>query len=169
VYYVGLTQEKIMNDLKYSIVGHGHELDRATVHDSGMDIKSNEDVIVYHGLTRVVSTGIHLLIPAHEEFPFKTFEVQIRSRSGMAAKRSIHVLSSPGTVDFSYTGELKIILHNSGVNHYKVCDGDKIAQLVMSEVILNSVVRIDNEQYKDEAGSLQRLSRGSKGLGSSGK
>lgn len=82
---------------------------------------------IYKGETVVVRTGLVLEIPPG-------FEVQVRPRSGLAAKHGITVLNAPGTIDCDYRGEICVILINLGERPYKVSTGDRIAQLVLAPV-----------------------------------
>ena len=95
--------------------------------DSGMDIRSSETIVVCRNETRIIHTGIYVEIP-------NGYEIQIRSRSGLAAKRGVFVLNEPGTIDSGYRGELGIILHNVGDDDFWVNKGDRIAQLVLQKV-----------------------------------
>ena len=93
--------------------------------DAGLDIRSNEDVSVRGFHWETIGTGLYIIIPFG-------YEGQMRSRSGLAAKKGIQVLNSPGTIDSGYRDELKVILINHGLWAYKVKKGDRIAQLVIS-------------------------------------
>ena len=110
-----------------------------TVGSSGMDLAaSNEFLIkIEPGKTAIVPTGISLAIP-------KGFEVQIRPRSGLAAKKSISVLNTPGTIDADYRGEIKVILINLGKEVFEVEKGLRIAQMVVSPVIQVKLEEVEN-------------------------
>ena len=97
---------------------------------SGMDLSSNINtgVNIEPGKTAIIPTGLALSIP-------KGFEVQIRPRSGLAAKQNISVLNTPGTIDADYIGEIKLILIYLGRDSFKVDKGIRIAQMVVSPVI----------------------------------
>lgn len=120
---------------------------------AGMDIVSAERTMVHVGKTKVISTGWAVEIP-------EGFEIQIRSRSGLAAKQSVFVLNSPGTIDSDYRGEIKIILRNEGNTPFYVYRGDRIAQLVLAPVL---------RAKPSEAFSLSHTVRGDGGLGSTGR
>lgn len=105
----------------------------ATPGSSGFDIRSAEDTVVPSQGMRVVKTGIVSEIP-------QGFEVQIRSRSGLAAKSGVFVLNSPGTIDADYRGEWCIILFNTGEQAFHVGRGDRIAQGVVSQVIRGNIL-----------------------------
>ena len=87
-------------------------------------------------------------------------EIQIRPRSGLAAKSQISVLNTPGTIDSDYRGELKVILFNHGVDDFIVNNGDRIAQMVLMPVLKASFEEVDE---------LPDTVRGSGGFGSTGK
>tara|TARA_Y100001968_G_C19029046_1_gene558912 strand:+ start:229 stop:669 length:441 start_codon:yes stop_codon:yes gene_type:complete len=123
-----------------------------TANSAGMDLRANEDAVIKKGSSVVVGTGLFMEIP-------KGYEGQIRSRSGLAAKKQIIVLNSPGTIDSDYRGEIKIILINLGKSHYSVLKGDRIAQIVFAPC----------EQMKFKSVEfLEDTDRGSGGLGSTG-
>ena len=98
-------------------------------------------------------TGIIIEIPLG-------FEGQIRPRSGLAAKSSISVLNTPGTIDSDYRGELKIILFNHGKDEFIVNDEDRVAQMVLMPIL-----KVESE----ETNELPETIRGSGGFGSTGK
>ena len=120
--------------------------------DAGMDICSNENVKVLAFNWKLISTGIYLEIP-------EGYEVQVRSRSGLAFKFGLMVLNSPGTIDSGYRGEVKVILKNHDHHSYDVKKGDRIAQLVMA-----SVVRAEIEEVIE----LSETERNEGGFGSTG-
>ena len=121
--------------------------------DSGMDICSNEDVRVLAFNWKLISTGIYLEIP-------EGYEVQVRSRSGLAAKYGLMVLNSPGTIDSGYRGEVSVILMNHNHFPYDVTKGDRIAQLVMASVVRADIVTVSE---------LSTTERNEGGFGSTGK
>ena len=88
------------------------------------------------------------------------YEVQIRPRSGLAAKNNISVLNTPGTIDSDYRGEIKVIIYNHGNNDFLINNGDRIAQM-----ILTPVVKMELEETND----LPETIRGEGGFGSTGK
>ena len=93
--------------------------------DAGLDIRSNEDITIRSFGWETIGTGLYIIIPFG-------YEGQMRSRSGLAAKKGIQVLNSPGTIDSGYRDEVKVILINHSHWGYKVNKGDRIAQLVIS-------------------------------------
>jgi dUTP pyrophosphatase len=121
---------------------------------SGMDLAANieEDIKIEPGKSAIVPTGLAVSIP-------KNYEIQIRPRSGLAAKNQISVLNTPGTIDADYRGELKIILINHGKNDFKVEKGLRIAQMVLCPVIKAVLKEVD---------TLEGTERGSGGFGSTG-
>ncbi len=121
---------------------------------SGMDLAANieDDINIKPGMTAVIPTGLALAIP-------KGFEVQIRPRSGLAAKKNISVLNTPGTIDADYRGEIKVILINLGKDNFKVEKGLRIAQMVLCPV---------NQAQLEEVDDLNKTPRGTGGFGSTG-
>jgi len=121
---------------------------------SGMDVAAyiKNDIIINPGEKAIIATGFSLAIP-------KGFEVQIRPRSGLAAKKNITVLNTPGTIDADYRGEIKVILINLGNEKFTVQSGERIAQMVVCPV-----VQADLEEIKE----LSNTDRGSGGFGSTG-
>jgi len=95
--------------------------------DSGMDVRASQATFICKNKTRIIHTGIYVEIP-------NGWEIQVRSRSGLAAKHGVFVLNQPGTIDSAYRGEIMIILHNIGEEDFTVEKGDRIAQLVLQKV-----------------------------------
>lgn len=131
----------------------GQSPEYMTSNAAGCDVKSVDSLFLQPGETRVVRTGIALEMPSG-------YECQVRSRSGLAARHSVVVLNSPGTIDADYRGEVKVILHNHGHETFEIKSGDRIAQLVFAQVerVLFTAVN-----------SLEETDRGVGGLGSTGK
>jgi dUTP pyrophosphatase len=125
-----------------------------TLDSSGMDIAAyiKTNIIINPGEKALVSTGFSIAIP-------RGYEVQIRPRSGLAAKKNITVLNSPGTIDADYRGEIKVILINLGKEKFVVENGERIAQMVVCPVVQASL---------DEVKELPDTARGSEGFGSTG-
>ena len=121
---------------------------------SGMDLSANIDakINIEPGKTAIIPTGLALSIP-------KGFEIQIRPRSGLAAKQKISVLNTPGTIDSDYRGEIKVILINLSQESFKVEKGLRIAQMVVCPVV--------QAQLK-EVNDLNETERGKGGFGSTG-
>ena len=122
---------------------------------SGMDLMAftEEPIVVRPNSSSLIPTGLSIAIPVDAE-------VQIRPRSGLAAKSSISVLNTPGTIDSDYRGELKVILFNHGKSDFIVNNNDRIAQAVLMPVL-----KIHFEEVDDLPDTL----RGSGGFGSTGK
>ena len=122
---------------------------------SGMDlmahIKNKKNI--NPGKTLIIPTGIAVKIP-------KDYEIQIRPRSGLAAKKGISILNTPGTVDSDYRGEIKIILINFSKKSFIVKSGDRIAQMILCPVAKGKIKEVKN---------LPRTVRGKGGFGSTGK
>ncbi len=125
-----------------------------TLGSSGMDLSANIDstLIIKPGEKCLIPTGLALSIP-------KNYEVQIRPRSGLAAKNSITVLNTPGTIDSDYRGEIKVILINLGKEDFQVENGLRIAQMVLSPVSKAELLETD---------SLDNTMRDKGGFGSTG-
>jgi len=121
---------------------------------SGMDLAANIDVNINidPGKTAIIPTGLALSIP-------KGFEVQIRPRSGLAAKQKISVLNTPGTIDADYRGEIKVILINLGHETFKVEKGLRIAQMVVCPITQAQLQEVDD---------LSKTERDKGGFGSTG-
>jgi dUTP pyrophosphatase len=121
---------------------------------SGMDLAANieYDIEIKPGKTVIIPTGIAVSIP-------KGFEIQIRPRSGLAAKNQMSVLNTPGTIDADYRGELKVILINLGEKSFKIEKGLRIAQMVLCPVI---------KAVWKEVDVLEETERGVGGFGSTG-
>ena len=122
---------------------------------SGMDLVAyiKNKITINPGKTAMVPTGIAVAIP-------KNYEIQIRPRSGLAAKKSISVLNTPGTIDSDYRGEIKIILINLSKKSFIVKSGDRVAQMIVCPVVKGK---------PQEVKSLPKTVRGKGGFGSTGK
>ena len=125
-----------------------------TIHSAGMDLRANlEEPITLKKLERaLISTGHFIELP-------EGHEAQIRPRSGLAAKKGITVLNSPGTIDADYRGEIKVIIVNLSNDDFIVENGERIAQMV--------IARHERIEW-EEADILVETSRGSGGFGSTG-
>ena len=122
---------------------------------SGMDLMAyiDQSIELKPGKSCLVPTGLSVAFP-------KEYEIQIRPRSGLAAKNNISVLNTPGTIDSDYRGEIKVILFNHGKKNFKINNNDRIAQM-----ILTPVIKIDLEETSELPASI----RGAGGFGSTGK
>ena len=121
---------------------------------SGMDIAAHieNNIIISPGENALVPTGFSIAIP-------KGYEVQIRPRSGLAIKKNITVLNTPGTIDADYRGEIKVILINLGKEKFIIKNGERVAQMVVCPVVQASL---------EEVKELSDTQRGSGGFGSTG-
>ena len=125
-----------------------------TILSAGMDLRANiSESLILKPLERVIiKTGLFIALPAG-------LEAQVRPRSGLAAKRGITVLNSPGTVDADYRGEIGIILVNLSNEDFLIKDGERIAQLIIAK----------HEQITwKEVSILDKTERGEDGFGSTG-
>lgn len=143
--------------MKVKVINNSHHpLPRyETPLSAGMDVRANlSEPIVLRPLERaLVPTGLFVELPAD-------YEMQVRPRSGLAAKYGLTVLNAPGTVDADYRGEVKVILANLSNADFTINDGERIAQLVVAQ----------HAQVEwEEAVELSDTSRGAGGFGSTGK
>jgi dUTP pyrophosphatase len=123
--------------------------------DSGFDLRANETVTLSPFGRALIPTGLYLDVP-------ERCEIQVRPKSGLAIKRGLSVLNTPGTVDYGYTGEIKVIVFNFNDTEQIIYKGDKIAQAVVCPVIQGKeieLIRVDNINEKD---------RNENGFGSTG-
>ena len=122
---------------------------------SGMDLMAfiDKPISILPQKSELIPTGLSIAIPNNTE-------VQIRPRSGLAAKNNISVLNSPGTIDSDYRGELKVILYNHGNKEFIVKNEDRIAQIVLVPIIKANFEEVEN---------LPETIRGEGGFGSTGK
>ena len=131
----------------------------ATAGSSGFDLRANleQEVIMYPNEIAMIPTGLFFEIPDN-------FEIQVRPRSGLAAKHGVTVLNTPGTIDADYRGEIKIILINLGKEDFIVSHGDRIAQAVVAAVTAKNIINLTkvSEISTD-------TERGQGGFGSTGK
>ena len=121
---------------------------------SGLDLAAyiEKNIEIKPGKSEIIPTGLTVAIP-------KDFEIQIRPRSGLAAKNQISVLNTPGTIDADYRGELKVILINLSDKSFIVEKGLRIAQMVLCPVVKANLKEVE---------SLEDTKRGSGGFGSTG-
>ena len=122
---------------------------------SGMDLMANveQTVKIFPGEKKIISTGIMVAIP-------EQYEIQIRPRSGLAAKNGISVLNTPGTIDSDYRGEIKVILINLGKDIFEIKKNDRIAQMIVCPIIKAELKEVE---------SLPETIRGGGGFGSTDK
>ena len=119
--------------------------DKSTLSESTIPKKPKQSYLI--------STGLSVAFP-------NEYEIQIRPRSGLAAKNNVSVLNTPGTIDSDYRGEIKVIIYNHGEKDFIVNNGDRIAQMVLSPIM-----KIELEETSD----LTETIRGEGGFGSTGK
>lgn len=139
---------KIVNRSKHELPAYGTE------HAAGMDIRANlDEPVVLKPMQRIlIPTGLYIELPAG-------YEAQIRPRSGLALKKGIGVLNSPGTIDADYRGEIGIILINLSNEDFIINDGERICQMVVKEYC-----RVDWQEVR----SLEESERGAGGFGHTG-
>ena len=115
--------------MKVQVVNKGHQPlpAYATVQSAGMDLRANidEPIVLKPLERRLIPTGLHIALPAG-------YEAQVRPRSGLALKKGITVLNSPGTVDADYRGEVGVLLINLSQEDFVINDGERIAQMVIA-------------------------------------
>ena len=113
--------------------------------EDAIDLKPKESFLIPTGLSVAFS---------------EDFEIQIRPRSGLAAKNNISVLNTPGTIDSDYRGEIKVIIYNHGSENFLINNGDRIAQMILTPVLKMELEEVNN---------LPKSIRGKGGFGSTGK
>jgi dUTP pyrophosphatase len=123
--------------------------------DSGFDLYSTEEMWVFPFDRRLVPTGIHMDIP-------DGYEIQVRSKSGLALKQGLMVLNSPGTVDQGYTGEIQVIIFNTSKERVKIEKGQKIAQAVLCPVVSGKWINLIEKK------EINSKDRNENGFGSTG-
>ena len=122
---------------------------------SGMDLIAfiKEPINIKPKTSSLIPTGLSVAFS-------ENYEIQIRPRSGLAAKNNISVLNTPGTIDSDYRGEIKVIIYNHGNNDFVINNGDRIAQMILSPVI---------KMELEEVNELPETIRGEGGFGSTGR
>lgn len=123
--------------------------------DSGFDLRSSDDIWIHPNDRNLIPTGMRFDIP-------EGYEIQVRSKSGLALNHGLMVLNSPGTVDSGYQGEIKVIMFNTTNQKVKIEKGQKVAQAVLCPVVSGKwvdLIRVNNINDKD---------RNSNGFGSTG-
>lgn len=143
-----------MRKIEIKMTGNGVRPEYKTIGAAGADVRAYIDkpIVIKAGKRAIIPTGLYFAIP-------EGYEIQVRPRSGLAAKNGITVLNSPGTIDSDYRGEVCVILGNLGDEDFTVSNGDRIAQLVVSEVAQADFVVVD---------ALDETERGSGGFGHTG-
>ena len=122
---------------------------------SGMDLMAfiKKPINIKPKTSSLIPTGLTVAFS-------KDYEIQIRPRSGLAAKNNISVLNTPGTIDSDYRGEIKVIIYNHGNNDFTINNGDRIAQMILAPVV---------KMELEETSNLPETIRGEGGFGSTGK
>ena len=141
--------------LNYTNDSDNKEPEYAYESDSGFDLRSSEELWVQANDRLLVPTGLRFDIP-------DGYEIQVRSKSGLALKQGLFVLNSPGTVDSGYQGEVKVIIFNTTNERIKIEKGQKIAQAVLCPVVNGKwvdLVKVEEIGEKD---------RNNQGFGSTG-
>ena len=143
-------------EIKINILKHGpKELPKyATNGSSGLDLQAaiEKPVLLKTNERKIIPSGIKVEIP-------QGYEIQIRPRSGLAIKNGITILNSPGTIDSDYRGEIGIVIINHGSEDFLILPNERIAQMVISEVIYAKFIEVKK---------LKETIRGEKGYGSTG-
>ena len=126
-----------------------------TIGASGMDLIAfiREPLELKPQMSCIVPTGLAVAFP-------ENYEIQVRPRSGLAAKKNISILNTPGTIDSDYRGEIKVIMYNHGNRNFVINNGDRIAQMILCPIV---------KMKLEESIDLPKTIRGQSGFGSTGK
>ena len=151
-------------DTGYDLKAKGYSKDGVDIWFDEMDLDVEKYIYLWPGERMLIKTGVQVKLPEKEDYEaFIIFwDAGVRPRSGLALKHGITVLNSPGTIDNEYTGDIGVILMNTGKEKFLIRDNDRIAQLVL------------DERVKPKTGlfeivdSFEETARGDKGFGSSG-
>lgn len=137
--------------MKVNIINKGHQPlpQYATEQSAGMDLRANlDEPVTLKPLERkLIPTGLHIALPAG-------FEAQVRPRSGLALKKGITVLNTPGTIDADYRGEIGVVLINLSQEDFIVNDGERIAQMVIARHEKTDFIEVEilDETERGEGG-----------------
>ncbi len=137
--------------MKINVMNRGHQPlpQYATSQSAGMDLRANldEPVTLQPLERRLIPTGLHIALPAG-------YEAQVRPRSGLALKKGITVLNTPGTIDADYRGEIGVVLINLSQEPFVVNDGERIAQMVIARHEQGKFVEVEvlDETERGEGG-----------------
>lgn len=137
--------------LEIKVVNKGHQPlpQYATIQSAGMDLRANLEapVVLKPMERRLIPTGLHIALPAG-------YEAQVRPRSGLALKKGVTVLNSPGTIDADYRGEVGVLLINLSQEEFVVNDGERIAQMVIARHEQGAFVEVEvlDETERGEGG-----------------
>jgi dUTP pyrophosphatase len=156
---IGSSNDDFKLSLSFKNESTNPDPEYATAGSSGFDLRANLEtsVTIPAGERVIVPTGLFFEIPDN-------FEIQVRPRSGLAAKNGVTVLNTPGTVDADYRGELKVILINLGNEDFEIKHGDRIAQGVMAAVTAKNYINLI--KVNDISDNTER---GTGGFGSTGR
>jgi len=142
--------------MRIEVVNRGHHPlpVYATTQSAGMDLRANieEPVVLKPMERRLIPTGLYIALP-------EGYEAQVRPRSGLALKHGITVLNAPGTIDADYRGEIGVVLVNLSQEDFVVCDGERIAQMVVARYEQAAFVEVEE---------LGQTERGQGGYGHTG-
>ena len=141
--------------IRCKMADDAHDLLPAKAHpdDAAFDLRARKEMSIAPGTSALVPTGLFLELPPG-------YEAQVRPRSGLALKKAVTVLNTPGTIDAGYRGEVGVILINHGKEDFAIARGDRIAQMVIQQL---------PEITLEEADELSETGRGAGGFGSTGK
>ena len=153
---IPLITESHKMDISFVNESTNQDPDWETTGSAGFDLRASVNANIHPNEYRIISTGLYFDLP-------ENFEIQIRPRSGLAAKFGITVLNAPGTIDSDYTGEIKVILINHGKEIFNITNGDRIAQAVLSTVTAKNIINLKKVKSIDK-----ETDRGSGGFGSTG-
>lgn len=144
--------------IKFMNKSNNPDPEYATDGAAGFDFRASLDypTLIQPGQVLLIPTGLYFELPTN-------LELQVRPRSGLAAKHGVTVLNSPGTVDSDYRGEVKVILINHGKEPFKIENGDRIAQGVIANVMGKQMIKFNKTT------ELSGTERGEGGFGSTGK
>ena len=137
--------------MKINVVNRGHQPlpQYATPQSAGMDLRANlDEAVTLQPLERrLIPTGLHIALPAG-------YEAQVRPRSGLALKKGITVLNTPGTIDADYRGEIGVVLINLSQEPFVVNDGERIAQMIIARHEQGELIEVDvlDETERGEGG-----------------
>ena len=137
--------------MKIKVVNKGHQPlpQYATPQSAGMDLRANlsEAVTLQPLERRLIPTGLHIALPAG-------YEAQVRPRSGLALKKGITVLNSPGTIDADYRGEIGVLLINLSQDDFVVNDGERVAQMIIARHEQGEFIEVEvlDETERGEGG-----------------
>lgn len=137
--------------LKIKVVNKGHQPLPlyATAQSAGMDLRANidESIVLKPLERRLIPTGLHIALP-------EGYEAQVRPRSGLALKKGITVLNTPGTIDADYRGEIGVVLINLSQEDFVVEDGERIAQMIIARHEQGELIPVEvlDETERGEGG-----------------